>query len=352
MNQYSEPIIRFVNVNKSYEGNVKAVDNISFEVSGGTLLALLGSSGCGKTTTLRLIAGLERPDTGEIWLNGNLVAGPNTWVEPEKRQVGMVFQDYALFPHMSVESNVAFAIPNLPRREKRERIMEMLRLVGLAEHSKRFPHQLSGGQQQRVALARAMAANPTVVLLDEPFSNLDAALRQSTRTEVRNILKKAAATTVFVTHDQEEALSIADEIAVIKAGEMLQIGSPRRVYMRPAVRAVADFIGGANFVPGTAHGDHVTTIFGELPLLDAVQGEVDVMLRPEQLQLQPHAEAPYTIKTLQFLGHGQLVDIHVENGQHIQARIPVHSPLEVGMQVAVQVEGAVMAYSTAARGTR
>jgi iron(III) transport system ATP-binding protein len=347
-----ETIIRFVNVNKTYEGKVKAVDDMSFEVRSGTLLALLGSSGCGKTTTLRLIAGLERPDSGEIWLNEQLVAGSNAWVEPEKRKVGMVFQDYALFPHMSVESNVAFAIPELSRREKKQRISDMLHLVGLGEHGKRFPHQLSGGQQQRVALARAMAANPAVVLLDEPFSNLDAALRQSTRTEVRAILKKAAATTVFVTHDQEEALSIADEIAVIKSGELLQLGSPRRVYMRPAVRAVADFIGGANFVPGTAHGDRVRTIFGDLPLLTPAHGDVDVMLRPEQIQLEPQPQAPYTIDMLQFLGHGQLVDIHIKNGQKIQARIPVHSPLEVGMRVNIQVEGSVMAYSIKGNGTR
>lgn len=345
-------IIRFVNVNKTYEGKVKAVDNISFDVSSGKLLALLGSSGCGKTTTLRLIAGLERPDSGEIWLNDQLVAGPNTWVEPEKRKVGMVFQDYALFPHMSVESNVAFAIPHLPRREKRERIQEMLSLVGLGSHGKRFPHQLSGGQQQRVALARALAPHPEVVLLDEPFSNLDAALRQTTRTEVRHILKNAAATTVFVTHDQEEALSIADEIAVIKGGKLLQIGSPRQVYMRPAARAVADFIGGANFVRGTADGEHVETILGNLPLYERASGDVDVMLRPEQVRLLPQSDAPYTVQTLQFLGHGQLVDISLDNGHMIQARVPINSPIEEGMAVNVRVDGAVMAYSIAERGTR
>ena len=306
-----DTIIQLNNVCKSYDSNSLAVDNISIDVQRGTVLALLGWSGCGKTTTLRLIAGLERPDSGEVWLNGTLVSDRNTWIAPEKRKIGMVFQDYALFPHMTVEANIAFSIKSLPRRERQDRIREMLELAGLQGYGKRFPHELSGGQQQRVALVRALAADPAVVLLDEPFSNLDAALRKQTRSEVRRILKDSGTTTVFVTHDQEEAMSIADEVAVIRSGQILQVGSPRQVYLHPENRAVAEFVGEANFLPGVAYGDHVKTLIGSLPLINETRGDVDVLLRPEQLQLVAQTESDAVVRTLQFLGYTQLADIQI-----------------------------------------
>ena len=338
------PIIRFNDVSKTYDGNVKAVEKLSFSVSSGTLLAFLGASGCGKTTTLRLLAGLERPDEGEIWLNDTLVSSKQHWVVPEKRAIGMVFQDYALFPHMNVQANIAFALKGTPRREKQQRIEAMLDLVGLPELAKRFPHQLSGGQQQRVALARALAPNPSVVLLDEPFSNLDAALRKVTRTEVRDILKRAGATTVFVTHDQEEALSIADEVAVMRGGDLLQIGSPRDVYLRPQHKAVAAFVGDANFIAGEANGTYAETILGNVPLENALHGAVDVMLRPEMITLTHDASSAHKIAHVQFLGYGQLVVVQLETGAKLQVRTPLHNTFEIGETVTLQVDGVAMAY--------
>lgn len=338
-------IIRFANVTKSYDSSVRAVEDLSFAVEPGTLLALLGASGCGKTTTLRLLAGLERPDSGEIWLNGELVSSKQHWIEPEKRAIGMVFQDYALFPHMSVQANIAFALKKMARREKNERIAAMLDLVGLPNMGKRFPHQLSGGQQQRVALARALAPAPTVVLLDEPFSNLDAALRKSTRTEVRQILKAAGTTTVFVTHDQEEALSIADQVAVMRGGHLLQIGTPREVYLQPRQKAVAAFVGDANFINGYARGDVAETEIGNIPLLQPQEGQVEVLLRPEMLSLEADDNSPYQVQHVQFLGYGQLIDVQIGTRQYLQVRSPLHNSFVVGMRVRLRTEGATIAYS-------
>ena len=207
-------------------GDAAAVDDASFHVTAGTVLALLGPSGCGKTTTLRLIAGLDRPDAGTIVLGGSEVQGPDVSVPPERRRVGLVFQDYALFPHLDVRANVGFGLSR--RNGRAARVAETLELVGLSALASRMPHELSGGQQQRVALARALAPNPRVVLLDEPFSNLDAALRNDLRNDVRRVLRESGTTAVFVTHDQEEALSLADQVAVMIDGRVLQVGAAAR----------------------------------------------------------------------------------------------------------------------------
>jgi len=245
------PIIQLTDISKRY-GDVNAVDHISLAVAQGEILVLLGPSGCGKTTTLRLIAGLERPDSGEVLLNGAVVAGKR-WVEPENRHIGLVFQDYALFPHLSVEANVNFGLRGWSRGDKSTRVNKLLDLVGLPNLGKRMPHELSGGQQQRVALARALAPKPDVILLDEPFSNLDAALRTQVRMEVRDILKETGTTAVFVTHDQEEALSLSDQVAVMFDGLIAQFGPPQQVYVHPSSPEVAAFVGEANFIPGEAH---------------------------------------------------------------------------------------------------
>ena len=230
-----------------------AVRNVSFELQQGQLMALLGPSGCGKTTTLRLIAGFERLDDGEIEIGGRIVAGKGLHLPPEKRRIGMVFQEYALFPHLSVDQNVRFGLHSYPDDPQR-RVAAVLELVGLSGFGPRMPHELSGGQQQRVALACALAPQPELVLLDEPFSNLDAGLRVRVRAEVRSILRQANATAIFVTHDQEEALSLVDTVAVMIDGTIRQAARPQALYRQPADRDVAAFLGDANFLPGIAQG--------------------------------------------------------------------------------------------------
>jgi iron(III) transport system ATP-binding protein len=325
-------------------------------------LALLGPSGCGKTTTLRLIAGFEDPDAGVIEVGGRVVAavGDGTWRSepPEARRVGMVFQDYALFPHLSVADNVAFGLPRLSRGEREARVAAALATVGLAGLGGRAPHQLSGGQQQRVALARALAPNPAVVLLDEPFSNLDPELRAEVRAEVRQILAAAGATALLVTHDREEALSLADRVAVMGGGRIVQVATPEELYHRPATRWVAAFVGDAEFLPGEANGRRVATDLGDLPAHSAATGPVEVMLRPEQLRLVPvpdaagaassdssdTARANATVLTRQFYGHDQLMTVQLDAGRHLRARLGPYGGIRPGDRVHASVRGAVLTF--------
>ncbi len=232
-------------VSKSF-GKVSAVSGIILEINRGELFSLLGPSGCGKTTVLRLIAGLERPDSGEIVIDGRTVAG-RVWVPPEKRMVGIVFQDYALFPHLTVFKNVAFGLRRYKAEEIEKKVMEMLELVGLVDKAHRYPHELSGGEQQRIALARALAPSPEVLLLDEPFSSLDADLRSELRIETRRIQKEMGITTVLVTHDQQEAFFLSERIGVLRSGRLLQVGRPDEIYHKPANRFVADFVERSDF---------------------------------------------------------------------------------------------------------
>ncbi|HWQ15494.1 MAG TPA: ABC transporter ATP-binding protein [Roseiflexaceae bacterium] len=338
------PAIELRGVSKTYAGGVAAVRAVSLRLGRGVLLALLGPSGCGKSTTLRLIAGLEAPDAGEIALAGRRVAGPGAWVPPEERGVGMVFQDYALFPHLTVAENIAFPLNRLPARQRAARVAELLPLAGLQDLGGRYPHQLSGGQQQRVALARALAPRPLVVLLDEPFSNLDAALRKSTREEVRRMLREAGATAIFVTHDQEEAFSIADTVAVMRAGAVEQAGPPHEVYLRPATRQVATFVGEANFVPGQARGHLVECSLGAVPLAAPASGRVDVMVRPEMLALRPEPRGCGRVEHVTFFGHDQLVAVRMCDGALLQARTFPRLDLAPGAQVEVSVSGPVVAF--------
>jgi iron(III) transport system ATP-binding protein len=324
-------------------GALRAVDQVDLSVGEGEVLALLGPSGCGKTTTLRLVAGFERPDAGRVVLDGAEVAGARRYVPPERRRVGVVFQDYALFPHLTVAQNVGYGVRDRGRRG--ERIGEMLELVGLAGESPRLPHELSGGQQQRVALARALAPEPALVLLDEPFSNLDAALRVRVRGEVRSILREAGATAVFVTHDQEEALSLADRIAVMQAGRVLQVGEPAALYARPADRFVATFVGDADLIPGRAEDGAVATAVGRLTTAGGrVTGEVEVALRPERVRLRLDGAGQGVVRGITYFGHDQLVEVRLEDGGRVRSRMGPVRAFEPGDRVSVAVNGEVIAF--------
>jgi iron(III) transport system ATP-binding protein len=307
------------------------------------VLALLGASGCGKTTTLRLIAGLEVPDEGELVLNGELVSRSGYALAPENRRLGMVFQDYALFPHLTVEANIAFPLNKLPAHERQVRISDILELLQLKDLPKRYPHQLSGGQQQRVALARALVGRPSVLLLDEPFSNLDAALRKRTREELQTILSQTRTTTVFVTHDQEEALSLADIIGVMMRGELQQIGSPRELYDRPISPEVALFLGEANQLSGEARGEVVETAWGPLPLLEARQGPVRVFIRPENIKLLPEG-LPAIVERVNFFGNHQAVWLRLGDDTRLKMNTHPHNRFSIGEQVQVGVRDKVLAF--------
>jgi len=338
-------VIRSEGLTKSF-GEKAAVAGVDLLVERGAVCALLGPSGCGKTTVLRLIAGFERPDAGRVLVGDRVVAGDGAFVAPERRRIGMVFQDYALFPHLSVEGNVAYG---LGRSADRSRVSEVLALVGLDGLGARQPHELSGGEQQRVALARAMAPTPEVILLDEPFSNLDAALRVRVRREMRDILVEAGVTALFVTHDQEEALSLADRVAVMRAGRIEQEGTPEEVYGRPRSRWLADFLGDAEIVRGTAAGGAVECELGRFPIPKAVEGQVDVVVRPESVALgagaAPGRDRSHegVVVAREYYGHDQLVEVELPSGLRLRSRsmgFPIWHP---GDRVRVWIDGPVNA---------
>ncbi len=354
---FHDPALRVRGLEMDYDGT-SVLFGVDLEAGRGDFLALLGPSGCGKTTALRLIAGFEQPRAGTIEIGGELVCDADRpggrRVPPEGRRVGMVFQDYALFPHLTVARNVAFGLPRGRGSAQRDDwVSAALAMVGLGGLGARTPDQLSGGQQQRVALARALAPEPEVILLDEPFSNLDAELRASVREDVRQILRDAGATAVLVTHDQEEALSIADRVAVMLDGRIVQAGPPEEIYHRPATRQVADFVGDAQFLPGTATGRRVMTVLGEIPLHGLHEGPVDVMLRPEMLRLTPaaardhvgQAGVPASIVSRAFFGHDQLLTLRLESGETLKARLGAYGGFRPGDHVLVSVRGGALAFS-------
>lgn len=303
-----------VGVTKTFDGTTDVLRGVDVSVEAGATLALLGPSGCGKTTLLRIIAGLERPDEGTVTVGDRLLSAPTEFVAPERRRVGMVFQDWALFPHLSVARNVGFGLARAERRES-PRIDEALDLVGLAGLGDRMPSTLSGGQQQRVALARAIAPRPSVLLLDEPFSNLDASLRARVRTEIHQLLVGLGITTIFVTHDQDEAFVLGDRVAVLAEGAVVQAGPPAELYRSPATRWLAGFVGDANLVPGVATGEAADTVLGRIALHEPAAGSVDVLVRPEELAVDPVAPAgddrrdaseggiEATVELVEFVGH-------------------------------------------------
>ncbi|MGB5757306.1 MAG: ABC transporter ATP-binding protein [Acidimicrobiales bacterium] len=307
--------------------------DVSLDIPAGSSLALLGPSGCGKTTLLRSIAGLERPRSGTITIDGDVVAGPSAWVPPERRQVGMVFQDWALFPHLSVAKNVAYG---LERAGRQERVAAGLALVGLSDLGDRMPATLSGGQQQRVALARALAPRPRVLLLDEPFSNLDTGLRAEVRAEVHQLLLDVGITAVFVTHDQEEAFVLGDRVAVMNQGRIVQVDTPHNLYAAPSSRWVAEFVGEASLFSCVATGDQATTPFGPLTLEQPHNGPVDVLLRPEQLALATGDGA--TVELVEFYGHDAMVYLTID-GQSIRVRTGPKPGVRRGDRVAMTFTG-------------
>jgi len=323
-----------------------AVDDLSIAVRDGELLTLLGPSGCGKTTTLRLIAGLESPAAGEIVIGGETVAGNGAMTPPEDRDVGLVFQDFALFPHLSVAENTAFGLRDWPADEREARVDDLLELVDLTDHRDKAPAQLSGGQQQRVALARSLAPEPDVLLLDEPFSNLDVRLRVEMREEVRRILKEAGVTAVSVTHDQEEALSISDRVAIMNDGRIEQVGAPESVFENPGSRFVASFLGRASFLPGRVRGDVVETSLGTLSTdqlhgpVEAYDGaKIDVLVRPDDLAADS-VDAPSTNGTIvhrQYNGPDFIYRVELDTGEVVRCLHNHAETYEHGQRVAVEI---------------
>ncbi|HAZ31876.1 MAG TPA: ABC transporter ATP-binding protein [Dehalococcoidia bacterium] len=305
-------------VSRSF-GRLTAVSDLTLQVRKGEFFSLLGPSGCGKTTTLRLIAGLEEPDKGTITIGGNVVAGAR-WIPPEKRGVGILFQDYALFPHMTAFKNIAFGLRGCSRQELEQRVMESLEMVDLPDIAQRYPHELSGGQQQRVALARALAPRPEVVLLDEPFSNLDADLRARIRAEIKDILTRIGATVIFVTHDQEEAFFMGDRVGVMNAGQLEQVDRPEAIFHRPATPFVAQFVGIADFIVGEVRDRAIATEIGWLPLRKGLPGAttVTVMVRPDFMDIRPAADGVGVIVDRVFHGMHYLYRVRLPSGATVQ----------------------------------
>ncbi len=334
-------MIRFEAVQRSFPG-VTALAGLDLEIENGELIALLGPSGCGKTTALKILGGFDRPDAGRLLIDGRDI----TNVPPNKRDMGMVFQAYSLFPNMDVRTNVAFGL-RMRRQDKATRFKradELLALVGLSETANRYPYQLSGGQQQRVAIARALAIEPTVLLLDEPLSALDALVRAQLRTEIRALQQRLGITTLFVTHDQSEALSIADRVGVMNAGRLEQIDTPENVYRRPATQFVAEFVGAMNRLPGRIGENAEVRVLGQrLTLLNPnghQPGElVDALLRPEALQITPDSAGPGTVTDRTFLGSAVRLEVTLEDtGQKVlieSSSLSAH--LELGERIAMRI---------------
>lgn len=327
-------------------GEVPAVVDLDLDLVPGGMLSLLGPSGCGKTTTLRLIAGFDRPDHGSISVGDQIVADPDRFVPPERRDVGVVFQEYALFPHYTVAGNVGYA---LGRKPDRARVAESLERVGLTKLAERYPHELSGGEQQRVALARVLLARPGVVLLDEPLSNLDAALRTQMRSELKTLLVEAGVTSVLVTHDQEEALVMADRVAVMNQGRIYQIGDPREVYMQPVNDWVAEFMGKTNRLPGTVAAGWCSSELGDLEVSFEGEGPADLLVRPEALVLRAGSGGlAARVVSTEYSGSFQVVIVESASGTLLSVKEVGHRRRDPGSRVGVEVAGPVSAMPASA----
>jgi iron(III) transport system ATP-binding protein len=326
-------MIRLDAVTKRF-GDVVALDATSMCVDRGEVVAVLGPSGCGKTTLLRLIAGFERPGAGTVEVDRRRVAGPDVWIPPEERRVGMVFQDYALFPHLTVAENVGFG---LPRRSRSSRTPQLLSAVGLDGLDRRYPHELSGGQQQRVALARALAPEPDVILLDEPWSNVDPFLRETLRDEVADIIRPLGTTVVLVTHDREEAFSLGDRIALMRAGAVVQEGTPEELYFAPVSRWAAEFVGAANLVAGRLDGGLVRTVVGSFPANGGNGGDVvEVLVRPELLELEPDPTGTAEVVGREFRGHDVFYRVRLDGVELVSQR-PSNEVVPLGSRVSIRV---------------
>ena len=340
--------LKISGLGKSF-GGAPVLRGVDLVVPSGALVAILGASGSGKTTLLRLLSGFEHPDSGRIKIDGQLVSAPGIHIPPERRQIGYVAQEGALFPHLSVAANVTFGLER-SQRQNRAKAEALLESVGLpASYASRAPHELSGGEQQRVALARALAPNPKLVLLDEPFSALDAALRIETRQAVATALASAGATALLVTHDQSEALSMGRQVAVLRGGALVQVATPETLYRQPVDAALAQFVGEAVLLPGIVAKGFATCALGRLPLaLALADGPVDLMVRPEQIQLAAKARAGAAraqVLSVTYYGHDASVSVALEAGaKQVTVRVAGHMVPQPGAQVWLSVEGLVMAY--------
>ena len=334
-------VLELRQVSCSYETGRPAVQDISFAAKEGEILCLLGPSGCGKTTILRAIAGFEPVRSGKIFLSGQLVSAPEAMTPTENRRIGMVFQEYALFPHLRVQDNIAFGLSQLTRSLRAAQVQEMLRLTGLEGFGRRYPHELSGGQQQRVALARALVQNPVVLLLDEPFSNLDPDMAGRMRQELHDLLRRTKTTTILVTHDHDEAFAMADRIAVLNQGRLEQFDTPEMMYHMPATPFVADFVGQADFIPGTVSQGMVQTELGEFPdTLECQDGAaVVVMIRPDDIHLVPTegTRARARVLSRQFRGSENLYTVSLPSGQIVHSSQGSTSVYQAGTTVELRV---------------
>ncbi len=332
-------VLELRKVTCAYEAGRPAILDISLSVREGETLCLLGPSGCGKTTALRAIAGFEPVVAGEIHLESRLVSTPGTLVPTERRRVGMVFQDYALFPHLRVAENIAFGLRHLPSDQRAAQVQTMLALTSLSGFERRYPHELSGGQQQRVALARALAQKPVVLLLDEPFSNLDPDMTGKMREELHALLRRTGTTSILVTHDHEEAFAIADRVAVLNNGRLEQFDTPEAIYHTPSTPFVADFVGQADFIPGTIQNGKVSTEIGEFPNQGGYQGSpsVMVMIRPDDVHIVPSAHCPARIVARQFRGSENLYTIGLPSGHIVHSSEASTNVYPLGTPVELQV---------------
>lgn len=319
------------------------LENFSLEVPAQSIVSLLGPSGCGKTTALRAIAGFEPVNQGEIWLDGRCVSSASHSVPPEQRHLGMVFQDHTLFPHMTVADNVEFGIRKHSRKQRETRAHELLEMVGMGGYETRYPHELSGGQQQRIALARALAPQPSILLLDEPFSGLDTDLRERIALDVRDILKSLNITAVLVTHDQHEAFAMSEQIGIMLNGQILQWDSPYNLYHEPRARFVADFIGQGRFIRGTVmdplhFATPLGTLHGHQPVDWPSGTEVDILLRPDDVIPDDQGQLHAVVSNIAFKGAEILYTLRFDNDLELLSLFPSHHRLELGARVQTRIE--------------
>ena len=325
-------LIRTRSVSKFYDEE-QVLSDFNLDVWKGSITGILGSSGSGKTTALRLIAGFDRPDAGIIEMKNKVIVSDEVWLPPERRNIGMVFQDYALFPHLTVEKNIAFGLGKNDLEQGRlKEVIDMCNLSGLIN---KFPQELSGGQQQRVALARALAPNPEVVLLDEPFTSLDAQMARVLRDEVVELLKNTETTAIIVTHDQEEALSVCDVVSVLEKGKIIQSSTPQEIYLNPVSKTVANSVGDPNILKGFSIDGRVETSLGTF--VSAYEGALDVSIRPECIELNLDSEGSYIVKECTFYGHDQVISFQNSKGEVFRARSLPNTIYEAGDKVNIEI---------------
>lgn len=339
----ANPFLSVSNLSAGYDRNSMVVDNVTFDLEEGELGCLLGPSGCGKTTILRAISGFQDLDLGTISLAGKEISRPNNITAPEQRNVGMVFQDHALFPHLTITQNVGFGLSKLTKEVRNERVMSLLELVGMQDYKSKYPHELSGGQSQRVALARAIAPQPKLLLMDEPFSNLDSELRETLGYEVRALLKELGTTAIMVTHDQHDAFAFGDKIGVMSKGNLVQWGSSFNLYHAPNSRFVANFIGDGVFVNGKIIGDNtIITNFGEIRgeiiNVDNSGEGVEVLIRPDDVKYDPESSIQGEVVRKAFKGAQTLYTIMTSNGDALISLLPSHDDYEIGDLIGVSIK--------------